>query len=267
MIRKRALLAIICAGFVSSCELRPIAGIDGDASAEGGNGPSSDRDARGAIDADVASDGAGAADSDDDRVGDVYAEPPVDGACVRCDPIGGQYCGRIGDDCSPEDLECPALCRVPGFTCGGAGLTNRCGAIRDSGACEDVSCQAIGATYCERIGDGCGSTLDCGSCPGGMICGARGIPGVCGMPDDRCTPLICKGAMIEYCGVIGDGCGGVLDCAECLAGETCGVTIPNVCGADPPPLSPPPPAPKPPLPPAPPAPRPPRPPPPPWLPP
>jgi hypothetical protein len=31
-------------------------------------------------------------------------------------------------------------------------------------------------------GDGCGNTIDCGSCAAPMTCGGGGLPGVCGLP-------------------------------------------------------------------------------------
>jgi hypothetical protein len=175
-----------------------------------------------------------------------------DGGCATCDPVGGQYCGRIADECSPNGrLECSLVCNVAGFTCGGRGLPNICGAGHD---CRASTCLALAATYCGKVGDGCGGTLDCGECSPPFNCGIRGIPGVCGARDDACSPLTCARATVRYCGVIGDGCGGKLDCGECPDGGVCGETLAHMCGADPVPIAIPPPAPIPPLPPAPPVP-------------
>jgi len=44
----------------------------------------------------------------------------------------GQYCGRIGDYCG-KFLDCPPC--ENGFTCGGSGVKNLCGADRDAGNC------------------------------------------------------------------------------------------------------------------------------------
>lgn len=41
-----------------------------------------------------------------------------------------------------------------------------------------------------------------------------------------CTPAACNG----QCGVLPDGCGGELRCAECVNGEQCGARGPNRCG-------------------------------------
>jgi hypothetical protein len=38
---------------------------------------------------------------------------------------------------------------------------------------------------------------------------------------DGCLPVTCSPAEGDYCGIIGDGCGGDLDCGECRAGWTC----------------------------------------------
>jgi hypothetical protein len=132
---------------------------------------------------------------------------------ATCNPPGGQYCGAIGDVCS-RVFRCPAECSVPGFICGGRGVPNLCGAAFDSGLCKPLACSTAGANYCGRIGDGCGGTIDCGECEGFAVCGARGIPGVCGLSDDRGSPLTCtRATTIRYCGVLG--------------------AIPNMCGWDP----------------------------------
>jgi hypothetical protein len=42
---------------------------------------------------------------------------------------------------------------------------------------------------CGSISDGCGSTLDCGSCPTGETCGGGGAPNQCGGGTSNCGPL------------------------------------------------------------------------------
>lgn len=168
----------------------------------------------------------------------------ADVACQVCDPPGGQYCGQILEPCSTKTLDCGVECRQPGFACGGRGYTNLCGAAPDSGLCDVVSCLQAGFRYCGLVGDGCGGTLDCGECPGpSMICGGGGIRGVCAAREPACQPLTCTNATARYCGVIGDGCGGSLDCGLCAEGDVCGAAIPHMCGSDPPGILVPPPAP------------------------
>src|SRR5206468_2669456 len=55
-----------------------------------------------------------------------------------------------------------------------------------------------------------------------------GTPSVCGTP--ACKPRSCAEQGLQ-CGQAGDGCGGVVDCGSCAAGETCGGGgTPSVCG-------------------------------------
>ena len=53
--------------------------------------------------------------------------------------------------------------------------------------------------------------LDCGGCQAPATCAGRGVAGVCG--DPNCKPITCMPAGGgQYCGVVGDGCGGTLNC-------------------------------------------------------
>src|SRR5690348_6597314 len=54
---------------------------------------------------------------------------------------------------------------------------------------------------------------DGGVVPGGDGGSARG--------DGPCAPLACDTAAGSYCGRIGDGCGGMLDCGGCPTGQVC----------------------------------------------
>jgi hypothetical protein len=67
-----------------------------------------------------------------------------------------------------------------------------------------------------------------GPCRVGETCGAGG-PNLCG--GGRCTPSDCDAAGAE-CGLVGDGCGKVVDCGPCTQpGESCGgAGVPNQCG-------------------------------------
>jgi hypothetical protein len=44
----------------------------------------------------------------------------------------------------------------------------------DAGACVPKSCADYGAD-CEHVSDGCGATLDCGTCPLPQYCGGGGL--------------------------------------------------------------------------------------------
>src|SRR5260370_28207987 len=76
--------------------------------------------------------------------------------------------------------------------------------------------------------------MECGGCGGGQTCGGGGLPSVCGAAADSgvCTPTSCTQPNGQYCGVIGNGCGGSVDCGStCPAGQVCGARTPNVCNA------------------------------------
>src|SRR5260370_36064124 len=76
--------------------------------------------------------------------------------------------------------------------------------------------------YCGMVGNGCGGLMDCGGCPNGQACGGAGLPGVCGAATDSgaCTPTQCTNANGQYCGVVGNGCGGALDCGGGPGGQS-----------------------------------------------
>jgi Phosphate-induced protein 1 conserved region len=83
--------------------------------------------------------------------------------------------------------------------------------------CLPITCQQSN-TQCGRMGDGCGNTLDCGSCTTGNSC----TDGICGP-----TPCVPKTTCdTNQCGVVSDGCSGVLDCAAC---PNDGVCVANAC--------------------------------------
>jgi hypothetical protein len=48
---------------------------------------------------------------------------------------------------------------------------------------------------------------------------------------DGCTPISCTPPLGTYCGWIGDGCGGAMDCGTCPGAQVCGQRRPNICGA------------------------------------
>ena len=87
--------------------------------------------------------------------------------------------------------------------------------------CTPLTCTELGYT-CGTQGDGCGGTLDCGTCTAPQTCGGGGQAGQCGFPDaGTCAPLTCAQQNFN-CGPAGDGCGGTLDCGPCTPPQTCG---------------------------------------------
>jgi hypothetical protein len=96
-------------------------------------------------------------------------------------------------------------------------------------ACQPTTCAALGAA-CGVVGDGCGATLECGTCASGQICGGAGAANQCAPAKTACTPATCA-ALGASCGSVGDGCGGTLDCGTCGAGQACGAGgKANACG-------------------------------------
>src|SRR5689334_4503641 len=45
-----------------------------------------------------------------------------------------------------------------------------------------------------------------------------------------CTPISCTNGGTQYCGKIGNGCNGTIDCGGCPTNQTCGAFVPGVCG-------------------------------------
>lgn len=100
-----------------------------------------------------------------------------------------------------------------------------------AGVCGGSSCTPRACLQqnleCGQAGDGCGGTLNCGTCPMGQVCGAGG-PGRCG--SGGCTPRTCADQGLS-CGPAGDGCGNLIQCGNCTAPDTCGGGgTPGVCG-------------------------------------
>jgi hypothetical protein len=160
------------------------------------------------------------------------ASIPETSMCVTCNPPNGQYCGIVGNNCGNK-MNC-GDCTQSGFSCGGSGVPNLCGASPDSGACTPTACDQPTGKYCGVVGDQCGGKIDCGGCSGGYVCGGAGQNNVCGAGRDSgaCTPTQCQQASGKYCGKLGDQCGGEIDCGGCTGGLACGgAGTPGVCGA------------------------------------
>src|SRR5258707_9525204 len=124
------------------------------------------------------------------------------------------YCGIVGDGCGGM-MDCGGC--TGGQSCGGNGIMNVCGASPDSGLCTVTTCTQPNGFYCGIVGNGCGGKMDCGGCPNGQACGGAGVDGVCAYPPDSgaCNPISCTQANGQYCGIVGNGCGGKMECGGC----------------------------------------------------
>jgi hypothetical protein len=80
---------------------------------------------------------------------------------------------------------------------------------------------------CGMQSNGCGGTLDCGTCTGNQTCGGGGTPNVCG---SSCVPATCA-SLGATCGQAADGCGGLTaNCGTCPGTEVC-QGLPPTCSA------------------------------------
>ncbi|MET0410591.1 MAG: hypothetical protein ABW217_04820, partial [Polyangiaceae bacterium] len=90
------------------------------------------------------------------------------------------------------------------------------------GNCEPTTCAAQDKN-CGLIVDGCGSTIDCGSCSAEQTCGLVDA-NVCTSPADVCVPQSAEDACAgKQCGLESDGCGHTVDCGTCPSGQGCGI--------------------------------------------
>jgi hypothetical protein len=83
-----------------------------------------------------------------------------------------------------------------------------------------------------RLYDGGGVTtgLDAGDAPVFVI------PDAGASDAAPCTPNVvsCTAGAFQYCGKIGDGCGGIMECGDCPAGQVCGgAGVRGLCGGGP----------------------------------
>ncbi len=157
------------------------------------------------------------------------------GACQPKTVCAANQCGKIADGCGGV-LDCGTANCVGGQICGGAGVPNVCGAP----ACvKTPQATACAGKNCGSVADGCGGLWSCGAgCVAPQICGGAGVPNVCGggtitadggANGGTCTPIaVCPA---NSCGPIANGCGGVLNCGNCISPAVCGGGgVPSQCG-------------------------------------
>ncbi len=151
-------------------------------------------------------DGSGGGHRDGSFIGDGGAGS--EGGTVK--KLGGQdantscvhsTCAELNADCGEvTDKKCGGVVNCgscqSGMGCGGGGVPNRCGnkTVKGDGGASGDSCQkltcAAQAFTCGVGSDGCGGTLDCGSCNVPQTCGGDPAkPGQCG-----CTG-VCSGVV------------------------------------------------------------------------
>ena len=195
-----------------------------------------------------------------ERTGCATGTKPCNGSCIpeaaacctaqgKAAACGEQQCGTATDSCTDEVYACgPAgdACASRGFTCTTAGQCDcpdsratcptsgasptccLAGQVCKDGTgvcCRPTTCAAQGGA-CGNIPDGCGGTLDCGSC----LCSSSGVCNVsvvgCGSGNCRCyttteNEVFC---FLNTIASIGDRCDSSDTCPE---GSRC--WVPGVC--------------------------------------
>jgi hypothetical protein len=118
-----------------------------------------------------------------------------------------------------------------------------------TGVCRSKTCNELGYN-CGLNDDQCAGLVDCGRCAPPDFCGGGGRS-KCGhgggsndagssndggtvrdgsVPCTGCCPLTCA-QLGANCGLVGDGCGGVLQCGTCVAPDYCGGGGFAICGS------------------------------------
>ena len=117
-----------------------------------------------------------------------------------------------GSDAGASDTSAPSDAQTEGSVDG-----------TTADGCTSKTCLKVGAG-CGIVDDGCGGTLDCGTCAAPDICGGAGVENQCGCTVKSCSQL---GA---NCGDVDTGCG-IVSCGDCSSPNTCGGGgVDNQCG-------------------------------------
>ncbi len=160
-------------------------------------------------------------------------------------------CAELGRDCGSTKNSCGQTISCTPFTC--TDPTQECDPDTNKCiACQAVTCQDLGYE-CGQVWLGCGpesNKTDCGTCATDKNCNDAlhvcepKTGGTCGgmTPQQMCDAA--KAASSVECGIITNGCGGLIDCTtvdpthyKCRTGLTCGgAGVPNRCAPTEPPL-------------------------------
>lgn len=89
----------------------------------------------------------------------------LDSRTQRSYSAAGTCSSDAGCSYAHSDTTCPTGCDA---------ATGRCN------SCTPKTCAQLGAN-CGQVSDGCGGTLNCGTCPAGQTCGGGGRANVCGI--------------------------------------------------------------------------------------
>jgi hypothetical protein len=130
------------------------------------------------------------------------------GQCAPC-LLDGQSCNNNSDCCSDD-------CDNDDDVCVGNGAF---AASRTAEECSPDTCESLDRDCGIVEDDGCGNSLNCGTCTEFPNSVCDEVTGQC-----ACTALdFCE---TGQCGDIDDGCGGTVPCGDCEAGQEC---VDNSC--------------------------------------
>jgi hypothetical protein len=109
------------------------------------------------------------------------------------------------------------------------------GTLSDGGGCVPKTCAQMNYS-CGVNADGCGNTINCGTCISPAFCGGGGFSqcgGNAALADggSLCMPQSCS-SLGYNCGPASDGCGNLLNCGTCTAPAFCGGGGFSQCGGN-----------------------------------
>lgn len=150
-------------------------------------------------------------------------------------------CRQPGALCSRDAHCCSGSCVNDHCTCSKGRTPCASGCCDPQPACTPKTCAGAGVG-CGPLDDGCGKTLDCGTCQASDTCHAASCNagqcvqsvgnegaacddtgGTCqsGQCVTLCTPTTTCASAGVTCGPLDDGCGKQLDCGTCQPSDTC----------------------------------------------
>lgn len=157
--------------------------------------------------------------------------------CASISTAEGEYCNQPEIGCGNGQIDCGlngdgeilycACCQCGLCGCCDDPSINGC---CDNSGCVPTTCSALGKA-CGSWGDGCGGTLNCGTCASPQVCDTAG---------QCCTPKTCADIKKECGSGWDNGCGGTLTCGdngacanslETCTGGTCCSGLETSCSA------------------------------------
>ena len=154
----------------------------------------------------------------DSLCGDGITDPGE--GCDDGNTLDGDGCSA---SCQPEVCQPSVTCASAGASCGpiddGCGGTLDCGSCSGTDLCEGNQCVCQPSVTCASAGASCGPIDD--GCGGTLDCGSCSGTDLCQGNQCVCQPSVTCASAGASCGPIDDGCGGTLDCGSCAGTDLC----------------------------------------------